>query len=345
MAISVKHKFTSAKTDGVDSTRIQPSNWNDEHDLELATAKLLGRTTAGAGPAEEIGVSADLSLAALTLGLSFPVTPFIKTLLDDANAAAARLTLGLNTDAVDINGGTVDGTVIGGAAPAAGTFTTVAATSNVSVSAADPRILMTDTGGGSDVAYSRSYFERSPGTFSLNTARGDNGAFISTDIEVTVGASGATAYSFRHQGSERLRVANSPAVTVTGSLSASGSGTFTGGLNTNAIFTLTGNPNIGDASLGRFGTIFLVNAPNVSSDARLKDEVRDLNGAERRAAAKIKTRTFIMRDGGQRKIGYIAQEIIEAMASEGLDAFEYGLVSDGETYGVDMDAVNAFRLG
>ena len=33
------------------------------------------------------------------------------------------------------------------------------------------------------------------------------------------------------------------------------------------------------------------------------------------------------------------------MKSEGLCAFEYNLVSDGETYGVYYDAVNAFRLG
>ena len=52
-----------------------------------------------------------------------------------------------------------------------------------------------------------------------------------------------------------------------------------------------------------------------------------------------------MRDTGQRKVGYVAQEVIEAMASEGIDAFAYGLVTDGEFYGVDMDAINAFRLG
>jgi hypothetical protein len=51
-----------------------------------------------------------------------------------------------------------------------------------------------------------------------------------------------------------------------------------------------------------------------------------------------------MRDDGRKKIGYIAQEVIEAMASEGLCAFEYGLVSGEEMYGVDMDAINAFRL-
>lgn len=83
----------------------------------------------------------------------------------------------------------------------------------------------------------------------------------------------------------------------------------------------------------------------LSSDARLKEDIRDLTEAERAAAAKIKTRTFIMKEDGQRKIGYIAQEVIAAMESEGLCAFEYGLVVDGETYAVNYDAINAFRLG
>jgi hypothetical protein len=106
--------------------------------------------------------------------------------------------------------------------------------------------------------------------------------------------------------------------------------------------------NIGSPAL-RFANIYLVNSPDVSSDARLKHDIADLTEAERRAAAKIKAKTFRWNSGGQKKVGYIAQEVIEAMASEGLDAFEYGLVSnrgyDGDTYGVDMDAINAFRLG
>lgn len=67
MTISLKHAFTSAKADGTDSTLIQPSNWNAEHTLTLATSRLVGRTTAGAGAAEEISVNAPLSLSATAL--------------------------------------------------------------------------------------------------------------------------------------------------------------------------------------------------------------------------------------------------------------------------------------
>lgn len=70
MTVSLKHTFQSAKTDGPDVTIIQPSNWNEEHELELATDKLLGRSTAGTGPAEEIGVGTALSVSGGTLAVT-----------------------------------------------------------------------------------------------------------------------------------------------------------------------------------------------------------------------------------------------------------------------------------
>ena len=63
MTVSLKHAFTSPKTDGSDSTLVQPSNWNAEHSLQLATNRLLGRTTAGTGVAEEISVAGSLTLS------------------------------------------------------------------------------------------------------------------------------------------------------------------------------------------------------------------------------------------------------------------------------------------
>ncbi len=66
MTVSLKHKFTSAKTDGADTSVVRPSNWNDDHDLTLAASKLLGRATASSGAAEEITVGTSLSLDAAT---------------------------------------------------------------------------------------------------------------------------------------------------------------------------------------------------------------------------------------------------------------------------------------
>jgi hypothetical protein len=54
MAIAIKHQFVSAKSDGADSTIVQPSDWNDTHDLEQATDRMLGRVTAGTGATEEL---------------------------------------------------------------------------------------------------------------------------------------------------------------------------------------------------------------------------------------------------------------------------------------------------
>lgn len=70
MAISLKHAFNSAKADGTDSTLVQPSNWNAEHTLTLAGARLLGRGAAGNGAAEEIAVSARFALTTGNLDLS-----------------------------------------------------------------------------------------------------------------------------------------------------------------------------------------------------------------------------------------------------------------------------------
>jgi hypothetical protein len=67
MAVSLKHAFTSAIPDTADPSLVQPSNWNEEHDLTLATGKLLGRSTAGTGVAEEISIGSGLSLSSGTL--------------------------------------------------------------------------------------------------------------------------------------------------------------------------------------------------------------------------------------------------------------------------------------
>ena len=70
MTVSLKHIFQSAKTDSTDTTLIQPSNWNEEHELTLATNKVLGRATAGTGAAEELSVGTALSVTGGTLAVT-----------------------------------------------------------------------------------------------------------------------------------------------------------------------------------------------------------------------------------------------------------------------------------
>jgi hypothetical protein len=79
MAVSLKHKFVSAKSDPADTSLVRASNWNDEHDLVIATSRLVGRTTSGTGVAEEIAVSSDLSLASGTLGVASSVVTLTGT--------------------------------------------------------------------------------------------------------------------------------------------------------------------------------------------------------------------------------------------------------------------------
>ena len=61
MTLHWLHKFTSTKTDGIDSTLVKPSNWNDEHKVstDTVTGVVLGRDNQGAGDIEELPASWD----------------------------------------------------------------------------------------------------------------------------------------------------------------------------------------------------------------------------------------------------------------------------------------------
>jgi hypothetical protein len=189
----------------------------------------------------------------------------------------------------------------------------------------------------------------------LNTPLQDLEADANAARPIVAGGTGASSAASARQNLAVPGTAD--AATVTGAWTFSNTVAFAS-INVGGNIQLTGqllvndfalvenvNPqannayNIGSPAL-RFANIYLVNSPNVSSDARLKEEIADLTEAELRAASKIKVRTFKM--GGKKKVGYIAQEIVEAMKSEGLDAFEYSLVFDGDSLSVDYDAVNAF---
>jgi hypothetical protein len=93
MTITLKHKFQSPKSDGGDNTLVRPSNWNDDHDLTLATDRLLGRDTVDEGLAEEIIV---------TGGLEFTGSGGIQRseLTGDVTAPAGSNTTTIANDAV-----------------------------------------------------------------------------------------------------------------------------------------------------------------------------------------------------------------------------------------------------
>lgn len=54
MPISLRHRFVCTKPDAPDNTIVRPSDWNEEHDIEMSSGFVLGRTTTGDGEVEEL---------------------------------------------------------------------------------------------------------------------------------------------------------------------------------------------------------------------------------------------------------------------------------------------------
>lgn len=75
--LSLKHAFVSGLPDNATSSEVQPSNWNAEHAITLDQFNLIGRQSAGNGPAEEI-----------------PCTSVAMTLLAASTQLAMRAALG-----------------------------------------------------------------------------------------------------------------------------------------------------------------------------------------------------------------------------------------------------------
>jgi microcystin-dependent protein len=106
MTISAKHAFQSEKGDPSDTTLVRPSNWNDEHDITLASDSLLGRDSSGAGDVQEIPCTAlgraiisaaDIAaLAAAGFGVftTGDVKPTLKTVADTGWVMADDGTVG-----------------------------------------------------------------------------------------------------------------------------------------------------------------------------------------------------------------------------------------------------------
>ncbi len=54
MTIRINHRFESGKSDGSDPTLVQPSDWNDGHDMSTAAGKLIGSDISGPGTVQEL---------------------------------------------------------------------------------------------------------------------------------------------------------------------------------------------------------------------------------------------------------------------------------------------------
>lgn len=119
----------------------------------------------------------------------------------------------------------------------------------------------------------------------------------------------------------------------------------------------------------RWSVVYAGTALINTSDARAKQQVRDLDEAERRVAQKLKglLKAFKFNDAVESKgngarihFGVMAQDVAAAFASEGLDAAKYGLFchdswedkyqdevlvqAAGDIYGIRYDELLAFMI-
>ncbi len=113
------------------------------------------------------------------------------------------------------------------------------------------------------------------------------------------------------------------------------SGTIAAQLRTNGNF-IPGSDGVGN--LGEPGVhwsnVYLSNAPIVSSDARLKFDISDIPESWLVAARNVEVKRYKMKSAVAEKgeeaarwhIGVIAQQVVEAFAEQGVDAFTIGIV-------------------
>jgi hypothetical protein len=152
--------------------------------------------------------------------------------------------------------------------------------------------------------------------------------------------------------SRRLRIANAFVGDAPGPL-GNNSGIAFGG---SAWLPAYGDSNLNDnvTTLGsasyRMSTIYAGTALINTSDANLKQQVRDLNLSEKAVATRIKSliKAFKFNDSVAEKgdsarihIGVIAQEVHAAFVAEGLDATRYGLFCSDTWYEVDGQGLDA----
>lgn len=108
----------------------------------------------------------------------------------------------------------------------------------------------------------------------------------------------------------------------------------------------------------RWSVVYAATGTINTSDARTKQDVSELDAAEKRVAIALKglIRKFRFKDAVEKKgeaarihTGVIAQEVEAAFAAEGLDARRYGLLchdelEDGDIYGIRYDELAMFII-
>jgi hypothetical protein len=171
------------------------------------------------------------------------------------------------------------------------------------------------------------------GNVSVGGAVGASGGFIANTgaFYSGQGSSGAVRAMMRIDTSDRIHIGEGSSELVAYKT---------------LVPNVTGAYNLGDAR--RWNGIFLVNAPDVSSDKRLKIEVEGPSLDLLAAIRKVKTRAYTRTDSDDGLINYgpFAQDIVDAFSSVGEDAFSTRVVSLGEDgfLGVNMTMWQALKI-
>lgn len=269
------------------------------------------------------------------------LTEFGRSLIDDADAAAARTTLGLGSmatqaaGAVAITGGAINGTTIGAATPGTGAFTTLSAAGDVTFSGLGQRV----RGDFSNATLNnRVFFQTS--TLNGNTAIEiiPNGTNPNTRITCYSNSDPTNApfLQYGHDGSNSLLFSG-----------ARGTGTPTrfvlqvGGLNP-LIAETSGHITPGADNTQNFGSgalrwkeIFAGNGTINTSDAREKTPVRAFSAAEMAVAKGLAAEIGVFQwlaavesKGAEARehIGMTVQRAMEIMQAHGLDPLRYGFI-------------------
>jgi hypothetical protein len=328
MTVTVNYRFKVRGRSAADWTAANEVLLAREMGVETDTGKFKfgdGATAwnslgyAGGLSASEIGVSvqaydADLAaIAALTSAADrlpyatgagtwalATFTAFGRSLVDDADAAAGRATLGLGTmatqaaSAVAITGGT-----------AVFTGLTYQPTTNkrflgreVSTS-----VLSDFSTGGAALSFSRASdgIDDLAAVYAYTTPGGVSNLVAAARADVILAAGGASGFT---SSPERLRVVGS----------------------TGHILPGTDNTqNLGSGSL-RFATIYAGTGTINTSDARAKRDVGGIPDAWLDAWGDVEWSRFRFIDGARWHVGLVAQQVRDAFAARGLDGCEIGLL-------------------
>ena len=206
-----------------------------------ATDRLLGRSTAGAGVVEEI-----------------PLTAAGRALIDDADAAAQRTTLGLgtiatqNASAVAITGGTITGgTITGitdlavadggtGASDAGTARTNLGLAIGINVQAYDAGLqsisgLTTSTDQTVYTTASDTYATTSLTSFGRSLIDDTDAATARTTLGLGTLATQSGTFSGTHSGSSSGTNTGDQTITLTGDVTGSGTGSFATSIATDAV--------------------------------------------------------------------------------------------------------------